>query len=136
MTNVEQAYNFLKAAGMYYLATAETNGQPHVRIFTSYDIIDGKLFIQTSNEKDCFKQMVENSKVELCAFSKGKWIRIQANAIYVDDKSLCKRMLDDVPELRTVYHYDENDGKCSILYLENATATIYSFTEAPVSFKF
>jgi uncharacterized pyridoxamine 5'-phosphate oxidase family protein len=40
-----------------------------------------------------------------------------------------KSMLDRYPELRGMY--DENDHNTEVLYFQNATATIYSFTSDP-----
>ncbi len=136
MTAINEVYEFLKKAGTYYLATVDKNNQPHVRPFTSYDIIDGKLFIQTSNQKDVFEQMITNPKIEICAMSKGQWIRVMAEAEHIDNVDTRKRMLDDVPELRNVFKYDENDGKCAVLCLNKGTATFYSFTDAPKTVEF
>ena len=43
-------------------------------------------------------------------------------------------MLDKYPNLRGMY--DENDSNTIVLYFASATATIYSFTDAPITFKF
>jgi uncharacterized pyridoxamine 5'-phosphate oxidase family protein len=40
-----------------------------------------------------------------------------------------KSMLDRYPELRGMY--DENDHNTEVLYFQNMTATIYSFTHDP-----
>ena len=40
-----------------------------------------------------------------------------------------KAMLDRYPELRGMYN--ENDHNTEVLYFQNATATIYSFTSDP-----
>ncbi len=132
MSNAAQVNEFLGNAGMYYLATVDSEGQPHVRIFTSHSVVDGKLYIQTGNKKEVFKQLMANPKAEICAFSKGKWMRITGELVHDDRVEARKAVLDAQPELRNVYHYDENDGVCAVLYFKSAKAVIYSFTEDPV----
>ena len=39
---MHEVYEFLKAAGTYYLATVE-NGQPRVRPFGTIDLFEGRL---------------------------------------------------------------------------------------------
>lgn len=43
-------------------------------------------------------------------------------------------MLDAYPDLRAMY--DENDGNTQVFYMQNATATISSFTSTPVVIRF
>ena len=51
MTNQEKIVEFLKNSGMYYLATVDREGQPHVRIFTSRVVVDDKVYIQADHRK-------------------------------------------------------------------------------------
>ena len=131
MTNQERIVEFLKDSGMYYIATVDSDNQPHVRIFTSRVVVDGKVYIQTNKTKDVFKQIIENPKVELCGFSKGKWMRVTGELVHEDTEEARRKVLDAQPELRTAYHYDENDGVCAVFYFDNAKAVIYSFTDEP-----
>ena len=62
--NTERVCNYLKDAGVYYLATIESN-QPRVRPFGTAHIFDGKLYIQTDKLKPTSKQPLENPKVEI-----------------------------------------------------------------------
>ena len=64
----------------------------------------------------------------------GKWIRLTAEAIRDERYEARKSMLDANPNLRSMY--SEEDGKIEVLYLKNSTATICSFTEAPVVYTF
>ena len=75
MDNLQRVHDFLKECGTYYLAT-DDNGQPRVRPFGTVNIFDGRLYIQTGKKKDCAKQILANPKVEICGFTKGKWIRV------------------------------------------------------------
>ena len=130
---MERVYNFLKEAGVYYLATVEGD-QPRVRPFGTANMFEGKLYIQTGKVKPCSKQILENPKVEISAFLGGTWIRIAGELVEDDRVEAKKSMLDAYPNLRGMY--DENDGNTQVLYFKNATATFSSFTAAPETVQF
>ena len=130
---MERVCNFLKDAGVYYLATVEGD-QPRVRPFGTAHIFEGKLYIQTGNSKPCSRQIAENPKVELCAFHNGAWVRIAGELAEDDRLEAKKSMLDAYPNLRGMY--DENDGNTQVLYFRNAVATFFAFGSAPEIVKF
>ncbi len=130
---MERVCNFLKEAGVYYLATAEGD-QPRVRPFGTAHIFEGKLYIQTGKVKPTSKQLAANPKAEICAFHKGTWVRIAGELVEDDRVEAKKSMLDAYPNLRGMY--DENDGNTQVLYFRNATATFSSFTSEPETVEF
>ena len=125
---MERVCNFLKAAGAYYLATVEGD-QPRVRPFGTAHIFEGKLYIQTGKCKPVSKQIMENPKVELCAFKDGAWLRVAGELVEDDRVEARKSMLDAYSELRAMYN--ENDGNTQVFYLRNAVATFSSFGGEP-----
>ncbi|MFA0815696.1 MAG: pyridoxamine 5'-phosphate oxidase family protein [Anaerofustis sp.] len=130
---MQEVYDFLKKCGTYYLATVEGD-QPRVRPFGTVDLFEGKLYIQTGKIKEVSKQMGKNPKIEISGMSEGKWIRVAATA--VNDESLVAKqhMLDAYPSLQNMYKAD--DGNTQVLYLKDATATIYAFGADPVVYHF
>ncbi len=130
---MKETLEFLESAGVYYLATCKGN-TPYVRPFGTINLYNNKLYIQTGKVKNCYKEMIDNPNVEISAFKDGKWIRISAKVVSDDSFEAKKSMLDKYPNLRAMYN--ENDGNTIVLYLTDVTSTIYSFTEAPVTFKF
>lgn len=125
---MERVAEFLKEAGVYYLATVEGN-QPRVRPFGTVHIFEGKLYIQTGKVKDVSKQLMANPKAEICAFKKGEWIRVAGELIEDDRVEARQSMLDAYPSLQKMYAAD--DGNTQVFYFRNATATINSFTHDP-----
>ncbi len=125
---MKEVCEFLKECGTYYLATVEDN-KPRVRPFGTINIFEDKLYIQTGKSKNVYKQLEKNNNFEICAFKDGKWIRVSGELVNDDRVEAKKDMLDNYPELRSMY--DENDANTSVLYFKNAKATIYSFTEEP-----
>lgn len=130
---MERVCNFLKEAGVYYLATVEGD-QPRVRPFGTAHIFEGKLYIQTGKVKPTSQQLLANPKAEICAFLGGAWVRIAGELVADDRVEARKSMLDAYPNLRGMY--DENDGNTQVFYFKNAAATFSSFTAAPETVTF
>ncbi len=121
---MERVCNFLKEAGVYYLATVDGD-QPRVRPFGTAHIFEGKLYIQTGKVKPVSKQIAANPKVEICAFKDGAWLRVAGELVNDDRVEAKKSMLDAYENLRGMYN--ENDNNTQVLYIQNAVATFSSF---------
>lgn len=121
---MERVCNFLKEAGVYYLATVDGD-QPRVRPFGTAHIFEGKLYIQTGKVKPVSKQIAANPKVEICAFKDGAWLRVAGELVNDDRVEAKKSMLDAYENLRGMYN--ENDDNTQVLYIQNAVATFSSF---------
>ena len=131
---MNEVYEFLKSAGVYYLATVEGD-KPRVRPFGTIDIFEDKLYIQTGKVKPVAHQMKANPKVELSAMTPdGKWIRIAAEAVLDDNIDAQTHMLDAYPNLKAMYQ--PGDGNTEVYYLKNTVAQICSFTEPPKTIEF
>lgn len=130
---MEKVVEFLKKAGVYYLATLEGD-QPRVRPFGTANVFEGKLYIQTGKKKPVAQQIMANPKVEVSAMVEGDWIRITGELVEDDRVEAKKAMLDAYPNLRGMY--DENDSNTQVLYFKDAVATICSFTKEPEVIKF
>ena len=131
---MEEVEKFIKECGTYFLATVEGD-QPRVRPFGTIEIFEGKLYIQTGKSKNVSKQIQANGKVEICAMNKaGKWLRVAGTLVRDDRREPKVHMLENYPELKAMYSPD--DENTEVLYFKDATATFYSFTEAPRVVKF
>jgi len=132
-SGAERVCSFLDEAGVFYLATADGD-QPRVRPFGTALVYGGKLYIQTGKVKNVSRQLAKNPNAEICAFSKGVWLRVSGRLVNDDDHAVKVAMLDKYPELKSMYSAD--DGNTQVLYFEDATAVLSSFTAAPESFAF
>ena len=130
---MKETYEFLKKCNVFYIATIDGD-KPRVRPFGAVNIFEDKLYLQTGKIKNVFKQIELNNHVEICGYSDGRWIRIETELIDDDRIEAKKSMLDNNPELRSMYN--EEDDNTKVLYMENAKATIYSFTEEPIEMSF
>jgi len=123
---MKEVYDFLKACGVYYLATIDGD-RARVRPFGAIDLFDGKLYIQTGKVKNVSKQLHANPKIELCAFNGKNWIRVAATAVEDRRVEAKRHMLEQYLHLQATYSAE--DENMEVFYLEDATATISSFTE-------
>jgi uncharacterized pyridoxamine 5'-phosphate oxidase family protein len=120
-----KVFEFVKGCGHYFLATADGD-QPRVRPFGSLAIFEGRIYFQTGKVKSVSKQIMANPKIEIAAFDgRGSWIRVQAVAVEDDRLEAKQFMLDQMPELKSMYSAD--DGNTQVFYLKDATATLSSF---------
>jgi len=127
---MKQTLDFLKKAGLYYIATIDGD-KPRLRPFGTINLYNGRLYIQTSSKKLVAKQIEEHPWVEISAMHDGKWIRVSAKLVLDESLTAKKSMLDAYPELRGMYN--ENDDKTTVYYLTEVTSTIYSFTADPIT---
>ena len=130
---MKRVYEFLKKAGVYYLATVEGD-QPRVRPFGTINEFEGKLYIQTGKVKPTSHQLAANPKAEICAFCDGAWIRVACELIEDGRFEAKKSMLDAYPNLRGMYN--ENDGNTQVFYMQNATATFCAFGKVSETVEF
>ena len=131
---MQTVHDFLKKTGAYYLATLEGD-QPRVRPFGTIHLFEGKLYIQTGKVKDVSKQIAANPQVEICAFDgDAAWLRVQATLVEDPRVEAMQSLLDDYPSLQGMY--SATDGNCQVFYLQDATATFYTFGGEPRAIKF
>jgi len=97
-------------------------------------MFEDKLYIQTGKVKNVSKQIMKNPKIEICAFSDDKWVRVEAIAVEDDRTEPKQKMLDGYPQLQSMYSAD--DDNTQVLYLKDATATFSSFGGEPKVVKF
>lgn len=132
---MNEIIEFLKGCPTYFIATMDGT-QPRVRPFSSVCIFEGKMYIESAHRKAFAHQVAENPLVEISAFDGvSRWIRIAAEL--VDDPRVEAKaaMLTAMPELRDL-GYDEHNEDMAVYWLKDATATFYSYTDAPREVQF
>ena len=120
--DMQTIYNFLKKAKVYYLATCE-GVQPRVRPFGTINLFEDKLYIMTSKAKTVSRQLHENPKIEISAYVKDRWLRLEASLVEDSRQAPRDSMLNAYPELEAVFPRD--DENTELWFLRNASAGIY-----------
>lgn len=80
---MDEILTFLKEAGTFFFATSE-GGVPHVRPFGFFICFEGRLYIGMGDYKNCYKQLTDNPRFEICAFKPEtrEWMRLSGTAVY------------------------------------------------------
>ncbi len=126
---MEEALEYLKACGTFYLATNE-GGQPRVRPFGAVCGFEGKLYFVTNNQKDVYRQLKADGRVEICGMSKGTWMRV-AGEVVEDTRREARVAMMDANEKALSSMYTVDDNLMTVFRFEHGTATAYSFTTEP-----
>ena len=118
--SLKEISNFIDEAKIYYLATVDGD-QPKNRPLGGHHIYDGRLMFTIGDHKNVYKQMQENPKVEIVAFSKGKWLRYTGKAVFETDPKYAEAMLDGMPHLRNIYN-DQTGHKMMCFHIDAVSA--------------
>lgn len=120
MINIAQ---FIQEAGMFFLATTDGD-QPKQRPFGGLIEYNGRFYMDTNTEKAVYKQMLANPHISICAFSKGKWMRIEGKAIPDQSAETLTYLTKQNPMLKKLW---EKEGEIfTSLYLADATVELHT----------
>ena len=70
---MEKIIEYLK--GVFFVATTEGD-QPRVRPFDSVVAYDGKIYFETTQNKNVYRQLVENPKIEIFCLNESGSLRL------------------------------------------------------------
>ena len=118
---MSRIYDMIDEAGVFYLATVDGD-QPRMRPLGLKIEMDGKIMFGVGNFKDVYREMLENPKVEIVAYTKDShWLRYTGTAVFEDDPKYEQVALDIYSNLRKIYN-EESGNRLMMFHLENATA--------------
>ena len=126
MDHIRKVDEFLNRTGVCYFSTEE-HGRPHVRPIGFHLLRGDKIYFVISNNKDVYRQLIQNPHVEIVASEEQNWMRYAGRAVFEEDDSVIASMLSSVPELQEKFGGD-NKEKLAILHLENAVCEFRRMT--------
>jgi len=119
---------FINSHPACFLATAEANGQPHVRGMLMYRADEKGIIFHTGEFKDLWKQIMNNSKMELCFFDPKTniQVRVSGAAQSVEDLSLKQEIVKARPFLKP---WVEKRGyePLKVFRMSGLKATVWTF---------
>lgn len=115
---MERAYDFLKRAGIFYVATV-SGEEPKVRPFGFSMIYKERLYFCTNNQKEIYIQLKENPNIEICACTGEEWIRIKGKAVFDEDMEAKKQVFIVDPGMNALYKPE--DEIFEVFYLSEAS---------------
>jgi uncharacterized pyridoxamine 5'-phosphate oxidase family protein len=121
MANSSDVHAFLKA-NLYYPATVDEGGKPHVRPFGAVALWNDKVYICTNSEKNVSKEFKAGYTEIAATNDKAEWIRIACKAVLDESKEAKDQMFAENPQLKGLYAGREN--LFEVFYLTDGTATL------------
>jgi uncharacterized pyridoxamine 5'-phosphate oxidase family protein len=128
---MNSAFDFLKAGGVFYLATCD-GSKARVRPFGFSMKWNGRLYFCTNKTKDVYKQMAASPDVEISTMGADRtWLRIRGRIAFDDGRETKAQAFKDSPDLLRIYKKGVDDETFVTFYFTEAEATLYSFAQAP-----
>ena len=91
---MSEIYTFLKECGAFFIIT-DNNGVPAGRPFDSLLELGNELVIGVSKNRDIYRQLKRNSRIQIVALNKeqDRWIRINGFALEDNESDLDKELI-------------------------------------------
>lgn len=126
---LNDVYEFANINPLCYLATVDVD-QPRVRAFVMWYAGDAGFYFSTTREKHVTKQIIANPKVEICFYATqtGAMMRAAGKAVILDDLELKKRLLEDLPYLKTTVK-GPDDPALVVFRVEKGEARFWTINE-------
>ena len=141
----EEIMEFLKENPTFYLATVD-GYLPRVRPIGFAMWYNGHLCIALGKHKAAYKQLLDNTNLEICAANdRGEWMRIQGTANFDNSPEAQAAAFQVMPQLADMYN-EETGNKLGIVYYDDlllkkaaeesglCEELFHSFDERPKSF--
>lgn len=130
---MKEAIEFLKHCTPFYLATTD-GAKPQIRPFGAVCEYEDKLYILTENKKNVYRQMKEYPDAAISGMWGDKWIRINGRVEEDSRREARQAMLDENKAILGD-RYSADDELMTVFRFVSGTATVYSFTEEPVTYQ-
>ncbi len=124
----------LKSNPSGVLATQD-GSKVKTRVF-QYLFADGnKIYFCTNSEKPVYAQLQKNPNVSFCTYPQNftPVLSINGKAVFVEDKALKTRALDENPPIKGIYQTADNPI-FKIFYIEVEEVETFSFAEGPKTY--
>ncbi|HNX06526.1 MAG TPA: pyridoxamine 5'-phosphate oxidase family protein [Bacteroidales bacterium] len=90
LSTKEEIIDFIGKNPLFFIATTDA-GQPRVRGIMMYKTDDKGIIFTTGKNKDFYKQLLANPKVELCFYADAVQVRVTGTAVEADDELALKK---------------------------------------------
>jgi len=104
-STMEKIFNFIKQRKEVALATCNKNGNPALRIFQIMLIDEQEkiLYFATSPKKEVYRQLQDNSNIEILGFADNVSVRISGKAFFDIPDAVCRKIYDENNVLQRLY---------------------------------
>lgn len=124
---MSKTFDFISKCGTFFITTVENN-EPKCRPFGVIGEYDGLLYIATGLKKDVYRQLKNNSNVQIVAIipNQRDWIRVSGIVSEVEDLEDKEKFLSDYSRLQK--HYSSANDENFRVFAIRITSSILSLT--------
>ena len=127
---MKKVVEFLQANPVQYLATVGRDGKAKCRPFMFSVEVGGKLWFCTNNQKDVYKDILENPEIQISVSSpKYEWIRLSGKAVFENNMEVKKICIEN-PIVKGQNKTADNPI-FEVFYIENPHGVIADFSGNP-----
>lgn len=121
---MEELKKLLEGRPTLYLATVE-GYLPRVRPINHYMIYNGYFYIAMGKHKEAYKQLLDNTNLELCAdLGEQRLLRIQGTVNFDRSPAAYASAYEAMPDLHESFR--EDTGKrLALIYLDHISAMLF-----------
>ncbi len=120
---MKKVLDFLQANKVFFMGTMNGD-QPKVRPLGLVIEFEGRMYFGVGDQKEVYKQMKANPKVEICSVSQdGKWMRLYGEAVFDQRPEVFEAAVKALPVLKEMY--PPTGPKLAAFYLTKAEAVFY-----------
>ncbi len=123
----DEMMDFLKSCQVFYAATVE-GYLPRVRPLGFSMWYNGHLCLAIGKHKQAYKQLLDNTNIELCAANdRGEWLRIEGTVNFDNTPEARAEAFRVMPQLADMYN-EETGRKLGIVYLDKLSAKLFAMS--------
>lgn len=95
-----------------------------------------KVYFCTANSKPVYEQLQKNPYVSFCTYPKNfsPVLSVNGKAVFVDDRELKTRSLDENPDIKGMYHSADNP-EFELFYIDTEEVCTFDFTNGPITYE-
>lgn len=124
----EDVREFIENNPVFTLANIGLDGLPKIRPMITLGIHNGTVWFAVTENKSIYKELLNNSNLELCSVRLSRWIRIKGKAVFESDDVLADDIIDQSDIMETFYRYKhEQDENVRVFYVDIETGTLSDF---------
>lgn len=129
---MDEIVKFLEESGLQYLATTGLDGKPKVRPFQMMFAEGDKIWYCTGNNKEVYKELVQQPYVEFCASGNEgmTWMRLSAKVVFDNNRAIKNKVLNHSPLVKGIYKTGDNPV-FEVFYLDELSAAIAAIGKPP-----
>ena len=126
--------SILKANPNGVMATQD-NGRIKTRVFQYLFSDERKAYFCTSNQKPVYRQIKAYPYVSFCTYPSDftPVVSVNGRAVFVDDRALKTRALDENPGIKGIYNTPDNPS-FEVFYIDVEEVDTFSFAEGPKTY--